>query len=310
MAGHTHDGFDWTAWIDDLRRADRLADKAYSSIAESLTARLAAGAVVLDIGCGAGGMSAKLAECLAGRGGTELTLLDAEPELLDAAAHIADDAARRAGGAVSVRTRQVDLADEATIGTLPHADLVWASHVVHHLPDQQRALRQLAGQLRPGGVLAIGEGGLATRYLPWDVGVGRPGLADRLVTAENARFATMRAELPDAVRLTVGWPEALRRAGLSRVETTSYLIEHPAPPDEHVKAAAIGWLERLAKSADEYLAEDDRAAVRRLIDPDDTAYAGRRPDLFVLGVRTMHTGHAPESNTPPEESANPSADRS
>lgn len=292
MAGHTHDGFDWAAWIDDLRRGDRLADEAYRSIAESLTARLPADAEVLDVGCGAGGMSAKLAECLAGRGGGELTLVDAEPELLEAAARVADAAAGHAGGRVSVRTHQADLADAAAIGTLPRADVVWASHVVHHLPDQQSALGRLAGLLRPGGALAIGEGGLATRYLPWDVGVGRPGLADRLATAETARFARMRGELPNTVRLTVGWPDALRRAGLSKIDTVSYLIDHPAGPDEHVVAAAIGWLERLANADDEYLADDDRAAVRRLLDPDDTAYVGRRRDLFVLGVRTVHTGWA------------------
>ena len=52
------------------------------------------------------------------------------------------------------------------LGALEPADLVWASRVVHHLGDQDEAVHRMAALVRPGGVLAIAEGGLPTRTLP------------------------------------------------------------------------------------------------------------------------------------------------
>ena len=95
------------------------------------------------------------------------------------------------------------------------ADLVWASASVHHVGDQQAAVAALASLLGPGGRLALAEGGLPTRRLPWDVGVGEPGLEVRLEAAQDRWFARMRAALPGSVPMPYGWTEALRRAGLT-----------------------------------------------------------------------------------------------
>ena len=38
------------------------------------------------------------------------------------------------------------------------------------------------------------------------------------------------------------------------------------------------------------IGSDDRATLARLIDDDDPRGIMRRPDVFVLGVRTVHTG--------------------
>src|SRR5690606_7902869 len=122
---------------------------------------------VLDVGSGPGVMSCLLAE----------TFPSAEVVAVDAGASLLDRVAARAGGrglGGRVVTRQAELPDG--LDDLGEADLVWSSHVLHHLGDQQQALTRLAARLRPGGLLALAEGGLPMRFLPRDIGFGRPGL--------------------------------------------------------------------------------------------------------------------------------------
>ena len=163
-------------------------------------------------------MGAAFASVLAGRGGGRIVLADAVDELLSAATERVTGVA---GDSVRVEAVSVDAADDGLVSVLPAADLVWASHVVHHLPDQQQAINRLAEVVAPGGWLALGEGGLRTQCLPWDVGVGRPGLAARLIAARDAWFVRMREEMPGSVRLPIGWTSALGVAGLTEQRMTA-----------------------------------------------------------------------------------------
>src|SRR5690242_10582545 len=92
------------------------------------------------------------------------------------------------------------------------ADLIWASASVHHAADQQAAVDALASLLAPGGRLALAEGGLPARMLPWDLGLGEPGLELRLDAVQDRWFAAMRAGIPGSVPMPYGWTEALQRA--------------------------------------------------------------------------------------------------
>lgn len=270
-------------------RAQALEGGALRGVAERLAAGLAAGATVVDVGCGTGGMSAALAGALRGRGGGQMVLVDAVPELLEVAA----GAATRAGAnQVEVRTVRADAASEEMLDLVPVADLVWASRVLHHLPDQRRGAELLARLLAPGGWLALAEGGLERRCLPWDVGVGRPGLQDRLLAARAAWFEAMRAGIPGSVRLTQGWNRVLAELGLGSVTAFSYLVDHPAPPSAAVRESVTDWLTMVADTAADHLDADDREAVRRLLDPHDPAWIGARDDVFVLQAHTVHLGRA------------------
>lgn len=287
---HTHDGIDWNERLTALRRADETTAATDRQIAERLIGLLTPGdepPVVVDIGSGAGGMGAAFASVLAGRGGGRVVLADAVDALLSAATeHVTGAAA----DTVRVDAVSVDAADEALASVLPAADLVWASRVVHHLPDQQRAVNRLATVVTPGGWLALGEGGLRTQCLPWDVGVGRPGLGDRLIAARDAWFLRMREEMPGSVRLPIGWTSALAAAGLTETSSFSYLTDLPAPADQLVRLSVVDWLSWMAGAGEEYLDESDRAAVQRLLDPNDEAYVASRDDVFVLGATTVHLG--------------------
>ncbi|WP_134732810.1 methyltransferase domain-containing protein [Amycolatopsis nivea] len=341
MSGHTHDHIDWADRLVLLRAADTLDAPAHAVIAARLVAKLPANPTVIDLGCGAGGMSTHFARALATQGGGTIILVDATPELLHeaeravrAAADVAqahrrdgstqtrngrvpdggaepsnghlaaaeDTATTVEGGAstaegtaqaVEVRAVVADLADGALPDLLPAADLVWASRVVHHLPDQQAAIGTLTAVARAGGVVALAEGGLSFSCLPWDLGLGRPGLEDRLQAAQAEWFVGMREGIDGAVPMPYGWPLALEHAGLADVSSFSALVDHPAPGPDGLADYVHHHLSRLATHGADYLSEEDRATLASLLDPDSAHYLGHRRDLYLLGARTVHHGRRP-----------------
>ena len=110
-------------------------------------AGLRPGMQVLDVGCGPGDVSFVAARLV----GPEGTVLG-----IDAAADIIELARARAAedGVTSVRFEQT------TVGDLvldEPVDAVVGRLILMHLPDPVATLRQLAGLVRPGGVIAFSE---------------------------------------------------------------------------------------------------------------------------------------------------------
>jgi SAM-dependent methyltransferase len=271
---------DWAAMADLLElEAETISPYLEQAIDEL---RALAPKRVLDIGSGPG-----VAACLLAAAFTdaEVTAVDGSPELLARA----EERARRLG--VRLRTRAASFPDD--LAELGAAELVWSGQVVHHVGDQRDALRRLAALLEPGGVLAIVEGGLPTRWLPRDLGFGRPGLAERLDVAMTERFNRMRAELPGSVSGVEDWPGMLRAAGLAEVRSRSFLVDLPAPLAERPRLWVRGTLARRREHCAELLDAEDLAALDRLLDPADPASVDRRADLFVLTAKTVHLGHRP-----------------
>lgn len=238
----------------------------------------------VDVGCGAGGAACAFARHLGARTSvdTPVVALDRDPRLIELA--------RRRAEAEGVADRVRWACGE--VGRLPlrpgEAGVVWASGVVHHIADQQAAVVELAGLLAPGGTLALVEGGLPLRCLPHEVGVGRPGLEARLDAARARWFDDLRSELAGPP-MPYGWPAALARAGLADVRTRSFLAEATSPLDDVGRAVARQHLASARDELGDHLDEDDRATVRRLLDPADPSGIARRSDLTVTTVRTVHT---------------------
>jgi len=290
---HTHDNIDWSARLTALRRADEL-DAGYSrQVADRLVELVGADTrpTVVDVGSGGGGMSVAFAAALGARAGGRVVLSDAVAELLEPATDLVRAAS--AGTEVAVESVRADAADGRLAEQLPQADLVWASRVVHHLPDQQLAIDGLARVLAPGGWLALSEGGLATRCLPWDLGIGDPGLGNRLTAARDRWFVGMRGDMEGVKSLPVGWNKALEAAGLTEVFSFSYVIDHPAPASEAVRQSVVDWVAWMSNVGDDQFSEVDRETITRLLDPTDAAYVGARDDVFVLGASTVHLGRKP-----------------
>jgi ubiquinone/menaquinone biosynthesis C-methylase UbiE len=239
---------------------------------------------VIDVGCGAGGAACAFAARLVP--GARVVGFDRDPRLLAIAGR------RAAAQGVEDRVEW----SLGQVGGLPvrdgSVDLVWASGVVHHVADQQAAVGELAGLGRPGGRVALVEGGLPLRCLPHEIGLGRPGMEARLDEARARWFVDMRAELPGEP-MPYGWPEALRRAGLGEVQARSFLAELTPPLDAVGQAIVEQHLTSAAKELGIRLEAEDRDTLARLLDPGDPMYVGRRDDLTVTAVRTVHVGTRP-----------------
>jgi SAM-dependent methyltransferase len=286
VAHHAGPDIDWSEHTARLVAAARADADLYRRLAPTLveaTDRLA-----VDVGCGGGGMAVALAAALPTGG--RVVAVDGSAAVLAAAS-----AATPPGLPVEFVQADIgaDLAGLRSTLDAP-ADLVWASAVVHHAPDQQAAVTALAGLLAPGGRLALAEGGLRARHLPWDVGVGEPGLEVRLDAAQERWFGQMRRDLPGSVRMPYGWEEALRRAGLEPAATRSILDARPLPfaePDTIV--AALRWrVDRLRETG--LLDPADEQAWTQLLDPADPAFLGHRRDIYHLEARSVYIGRRPD----------------
>ncbi|MEU4213250.1 class I SAM-dependent methyltransferase [Streptomyces sp. NPDC026206] len=296
--GHHHTDVDWDVLATQLESSGELQLPVLRRTAARLGELLAPEREVrriLDIGSGPGVMTCVFAEAFAD---AEVVAVDGTPGLLDRALARAERLGL--GGRVAVRHAKLpeglDGGDEHGedggdgLGT---ADLVWSSKAVHHLGDQQGALNALAGVLRPGGLLAVAEGGLPMRFLPRDIGIGRPGLQTRLDTAHEQWFEIMRAELPGSTTVVEDWPAMLSRAGLTGVGSFASLLDLPAPLGGTARAFLHAHLTRLREAVSESMDMEDRRTLDVLLDPGAPEGILRRPDAFLLSATTVFTGVRP-----------------
>ncbi|MDT9691350.1 class I SAM-dependent methyltransferase [Streptomyces sp. P9(2023)] len=286
-AGHGHHHhhathLDWAAMAPLLERQAELHSPLYTRAADWLGELVPAVAVrrILDVGSGPGVITALLAEAFPL---AEAVAVDATPELLERAR----ERAEVKGLADRVTTLRAEL--PADFDALGEADLIWAGNSTHHIGDQRSALASFAGLLRPGGLIALVEGGLYARHLPANIGFGRPGLETRIEAVHADWFAQMRAELPDAKDEVDDWRALLAAAGLTPSGTRSFLTDIPAPVPAAVRDRIVAHFTRLREPLDERLDAEDRASFDRLLDPADPLSVHRRTDLFMLSASTVHT---------------------
>ncbi|MFG2876384.1 class I SAM-dependent methyltransferase [Streptomyces sp. NPDC048337] len=287
-SGHGSTEIDWEVMAAHLERNGEIQLPVLSRTATRLRELLGPEHEVrrvLDIGSGPGVMTCVLAEAFAD---AETVAVDGAPGLLDHALARAE----RLGLGGRIATRHAELPEGLDDG-LGTADLVWSSKAVHHLGDQQGALDALAGVLRPGGLLAVAEAGLPMRFLPRDIGIGKPGLQARLDAVQEHWFEVMRAELPGSAAVVEDWPAMLGRAGLTEVGGFTFLLDLPAPLGEPARAFLHAHLTRLREAMGENLDAEDRKTLDVLIDPEAPEGILRRPDAFLLSATTVFTGIRP-----------------
>jgi SAM-dependent methyltransferase len=276
---HKHTGSPET-----LQLSDRFFEPVDRQIVEWLKPE--PGSRVLDAGCGGGGMTRLLAEAVGSTG--HVIGFDANPDLL------------KFGQSQVANT---DLNDrlkfqEGNILNLPFADgsfdLVWCSRVVHGFPDQLAGLRELCRVVRPGGRVVIREGGLAAQFIPFDLGIGKPGLNTRLQLAHQAWFAHWRASLPGWVVYPFGWMHMLTEAGLSRVAPKSFLHEFTSPLEAtQIEYLVTGLNRQTEEKADKnLLSGEDVQTLKQLLDKNSPHYLFNRDDLHGIGVETLYVGYA------------------
>jgi ubiquinone/menaquinone biosynthesis C-methylase UbiE len=285
MGDHVHDDIDWAAHAATLAAWDELEKESNREIVEWLGVR--PGQSVVEVGSGAGGMATALQHGV-GEAGT-VVLVDGAAELLA----IARRRVERPGH--HVVAVHADLEQQPLSAVLEHrpVDLIHAGAVVHHLDDELAAIRQLAAVVRPGGKVALGEGGLGHRFLPADCGIGEPGLEQRLAAAQDALFWEHVRPAAATVRTGRGWNLMLTDAGLVNVTARTFLLDLPAPVDLKTRHAVRTTLAgQLARFGDR-ISADDQATLAALLDDDNPLGVMRRADVYVLSARTVHVGTVP-----------------
>ncbi|MFD7684969.1 class I SAM-dependent methyltransferase [Streptomyces sp. NPDC059781] len=280
--GHDHD---WAELAPLLESEAELFTPLYERALNWLAKEVTEPGLIVDTGSGPGVISCLFAETFPG---ARVVAVDGSRPLLERAR----DRAVRQGAGDRFGTLAGELPD--VLGELDYpADLLWASRSVHHLGDQAAALAACAERLAPGGTLAVMEGGLPVRFLPRDIGFGRPGLQARVNAVEEERFDRMRAELPGSVAVVEDWQALLTSAGLHHARSRTFLLDLPAPVTDRSRAHVVAALTRTREVIGEELDAEDRATLDRLLDPDDKASVHHRPDVFVLAAHTVHTAVRP-----------------
>ncbi|MEV5436821.1 class I SAM-dependent methyltransferase [Streptomyces sp. NPDC052682] len=278
---HDHTHVDWAEMGPLLESQAELFTPLYERALAWLGKEVTEPGLIVDAGSGPGVVSCLFAETFPG---ARVVAVDSSAPLLERARARAE----RQGVADRFGTLAGELPDVLDELDYP-ADLLWASRSLHHLGDQRAALAACAARLAPGGTLALMEGGLPARFLPRDIGIGRPGLQARIDVLEEDWFTRMRAELPGHVAEAEYWPGLLAAAGLKHTRTRSFLLDLPAPAPDRARAYVAASLSRTRETLADALDAEDRATLDRLLDPEDEASVHRRPDVFVLAAHTVHT---------------------
>jgi SAM-dependent methyltransferase len=233
------------------------------------------GMVVLDAGCGTGEALQWLSDEV-GPGGQVFGI-----DL--ATAHVN---AARERAPPGVQVLQADVL-EAPFPRMSF-DLIWCVNTINHLREPVRGARALAGLLRPGGKLALGQSSLLPdMFFAWDARLER--ITNEAVRQYyRDRYGLSELDLT-AIRALVG---VLRHAELHHVTARTFMIERVSPvgtADEAYLCEAIfrdTWGERLRP----YLPEEDFAALARLTDSRHPQFALRRPDFHFLQTFTVASG--------------------
>ncbi|MFJ2900889.1 class I SAM-dependent methyltransferase [Streptomyces sp. NPDC087212] len=278
---HAQSDLDWAELADHLESQAEVFTPLYERAMAWLTGKQTEPGLVVDAGSGPGVLSGLLAEAFPG---ARVVAVDSSAPLLERARARAD----RQGHGDRFDTLTGELPSVLDALEYP-ADLIWASRSLHHLGDQRAAIAGLAARLAPGGTLALVEGGLPSRFLPRDIGIGRPGLQARIDVIEEARFARMRAELPGSVPETEDWAALMRAAGLRPTGSRTFLLDLPAPLPDRVRTHIAAVLTRTRENFATDLDTDDLTTLTRLTDPNDKASVHHRPDVFTLSAHTLHT---------------------
>jgi SAM-dependent methyltransferase len=226
---------------------------------------------VLDLGAGTGTGTIALARCFAG---ADVIAVDQSADML------ARVRSRAAGLGLTgrVATVQADL-DGDWPATGP-ADVAWASNVLHELARPDRFLADAFAAVRPGGLLAVAEFGAWPRFLPDDLGLGRPGLEARCHAAlESAAAGPPTPHGTD-------WGPRLEEAGFGPVTQRTFAIDLRPPVPPATGRYARAYLQRIRPELDGRLDAGDRAALDTLIDSDGPDGLLHRADLRVRTIRT------------------------
>jgi ubiquinone/menaquinone biosynthesis C-methylase UbiE len=241
------------------------------------TLPLRSGMRVLDLACGDGFYTRRIAERL-GSGGF-VTGADINPAYLSEAS---EDTSPKSGRApINFVIASVD--------RLPFPDntfdLVWCAQSLYSLPDPVVAIGHMARVLRSGGVVAVLENDtLHQLFLPWPVSLELP-----------LRAAELRSFLEgsqNSSKYYVGrrLPAILAAAGLEPLRMTTHAFDRQAPLGQAEQQLLQSYLEQVEERVAPHLDAALLQGLRRLVDPRSPMHLLEQPYLTMTWLTMLAYG--------------------
>jgi SAM-dependent methyltransferase len=245
----------------------------------------AARARLLDLGAGTGtgaiGLAQRFPEA-------EVVALDISPVAVDRVRAKAADL----GLAQRVRPIEADLdlgwpdlgwpaPPNPPAPNAPVLDLTWASMSLHHMADPGQVLRDALAATRRGGLMAVAEFSEPLRFLPDDLGFGRPGFESRTADVLGHAHTELMPTLGSA------WAPRLAEAGWSVVAERDFPIDLDPPSHPDAPRYARAWFARLSEGLADRLEPDDHATLSELLDENSPRSVLHRANLHIRGTRTI-----------------------
>ena len=178
-----------------------------------------------------------------------------------------------------MRTVEADL--DAGWPDLGPLDLTWASMSLHHMADPGQVLRDALAATRPGGLIAVAEFAEPLRFLPDDLGFGRPGFEGRIGDVLGHAHAE---EMPT---LGSAWAPRLADAGWHVLAERDFPIDLDPPAHPDAARYARAWFARLSEGLADRLEPGDRATLAELLDEHSPRSVLHRANLHIRGTRTI-----------------------
>jgi SAM-dependent methyltransferase len=221
---------------------------------------------VLEVGCGLGGFAARLVQ--------RYRYVGLEP---DPASHaVASRRLAAAGGVGEIRK-----GDLSALAPDEKFDLVCAFEVLEHIEDDEKALAEWVGHLRPGGWLLISTPAFQRRMGPWDEIVGHYRRYDPPVMAQLLREAGLQDVLVRRFGGPLGYALETARNVVGRRRTSRGT--QPSTSMEHRTAGSGRQLQ--PDSAVQGLAARFGTLPFRLV---DRAFPGHGPSLLARARLPRH----------------------
>lgn len=238
---------------------------------------------VLDLGSGTGtGTLALLGQFP----GAHVMAVDASTSMLSRL----DKKVAALGLAGSVSTYAADV--DRDWPPLSDIDLVWASSSMHHFADPGAVLRNVGAALSEHGLVAVVEMTDFPTFLPFDQGVGQPGLEQRCGEVLNAQRA------PAVPNIESDWAARLSGAGLEVISTIELDLESELPPSPDVRRYAAAVLRRMHRATKGTVDPGDTSALEVLLAAEGPHSLAVRGDVHLTSRRTAWLARRPGSGLP------------
>ena len=232
---------------------------------------------VLDLACGDGFYTSRIAERL-GSGGFITGADISQAYLSEASVQASRHDGRAKINFVGATVDQLPFPDDTF-------DLVWCAQSLYSLPDPVVAIGQMARVVRPGGLVAVLENDtLHQVLLPWPVSLELP-----LRAAELRLFLEASR---NSSKYYVGrrLPAILAAAGLEPLRMTTHAFDRQAPLGEAEQKLLQSYLEEVTERVAPYLNAALLHELGQLVDPGSPQHLLGLPYLTMTWLNVLAFG--------------------